>query len=330
MCEIIREKKLIKVDERTRKHKYKLLDQYIPMWNSILVRKGVKRAIVDTHAGTGLVFDSSKEKEIYGSPFIFLIKTILANDNLVYYFIEQKQENYDKLCRNIESSRDKPFKIKTKKSRKKKKEEEIIKKYGGLKVFKKISPPPRIGYINKDLINIECGNCLKIVPKILSKIQDRVTLFFIDPCGALDWNLVDTILNERLLKDGTPGTELIINWSWWAILRNPHNPEVISKIYGKDYELIDNRVKELKKEGYYKWESYFMVYKEKFNDFFEYIHHIPVPFKQWRRPSYILMFCSNNESADSLIKSAMKRIKIPDWNLLRFLKKPITSFLKDK
>ncbi|MBD3230625.1 MAG: three-Cys-motif partner protein TcmP [Candidatus Lokiarchaeota archaeon] len=125
MCEPIdiEEKQLIKIRKKTRKHKYKLLERYIPMWNKILIRKGVKRAIIDTHAGTGLVYDEKKKKKFEGSLLIFLRKTCLIKYNLSFYFIEKNSRNYEVLKRTLQKYRNKELRIPIKKPRREKIEE---------------------------------------------------------------------------------------------------------------------------------------------------------------------------------------------------------------
>ena len=61
-CYVLKDEKLIHIEEKTKEFKYEFLSSYIPMWNKIICGRGRRRrAIIDTHAGTGKVRLEDKE-----------------------------------------------------------------------------------------------------------------------------------------------------------------------------------------------------------------------------------------------------------------------------
>ena len=102
----------------------------------------------------------------------------------------------------------------------------------GIPIAKEVPKyPPTTKVPDKEHIFLYNENCVKTIKKVLKKVEGRPTFFFIDPCGKLEWELLEIIIKNRLIADNGnvrldeqgeffQGTELFINFSWEAISRN--------------------------------------------------------------------------------------------------------------
>ena len=226
MC-ISLDDELIKIQQKTDEFKYEFLRMYIPLWNSIICGKSRRyRAIVETHAGTGYV--NLEDEKQYGSSLLFLEKTALKQEALDFYFIEKNHTNFKELSNSIEDVIKKGFYFSGDS-----KGIDLVGKVRDGKLIAVEVPKykPTTKYPNKEHIFLYPEDCLIAITKVLPMVAGRPTFFFIDPCGKLDWQLIELIINDRLVDelgdvrlDETgekfQGTELLINFSWEAISRN--------------------------------------------------------------------------------------------------------------
>ncbi len=319
MCERFEDNSLISIEEKTKEFKYEFLSSYITKWNAIVGRYRINRAIIDTHAGTGKVLLNNKE-EIYGSSLLFLKKTALLQDKLFFYFLEQDKKNYNSLNNHINKVCNEGFRFPSKYTTRLVRVEK-----NGLffeKKKKNIKYEAKTIYPDLRKINIINGNCVNLIEKILKEIIAFPSFFFIDPCGALEWDLLKKIINSRLDKPYKEGTDLFINFSWQAILRNKSEkfPEkqrnnFFKKIFNIDLNEVNYKIKIIEKKKkklgkrYTEYDLYLELFKNKLEKYFSFVSQLDIP-GIWTldNPVYSLIFCTNNESAKSLYESIEKRL----------------------
>ncbi len=318
MCISLKNEDLIKIQAKTDEFKYEFLRRYIPMWNKIICKnRRVYRAIIDTHAGSGYV--NLNGESVLGSSLIFLKQTALIQEALDFYFIEKNLKNYNILKKSLGEVIKKGFYF----SGKDKGTIQKVKYIEGLPVIFEVPKyQPVTKYPNQKNIHIYKGNCQKEIDHILPLINGRPCFFFIDPCGKCDWNLIYKIISNRLIDDDgnvrvdengakMQGTELLINWSWEAILRNKSKESLkqsfFKKMYGREFSIILNLVKDLekkfKKSGrrYSEYNLFLEVYKDQLREFYHYVYDISIlGLKSSQNPIYCLIFCTNNKSAKNL------------------------------
>ncbi|MFW9970050.1 MAG: three-Cys-motif partner protein TcmP [Candidatus Odinarchaeota archaeon] len=312
---------LIKIQYKTDEFKYEFLRKYIPIWNSIICGKSrTYRAIVETHAGTGYVTLGDKKK--YGSSLILLQKTALKQEAMDFHFIEKDDKNFQELSWSINEIIKKGFYFPGDKKGK----NLVGEIRNGIPIMKEIPKyPPSTRFPDKDHIFLYNKLCIEAIKEVLKKVEGRPTFFFIDPCGKLEWELVDYIIRNRLIdengnnrldEDGEffQGTELFINFSWEAILRNKSekfNEErrdlFFKEMYGMNLHEIDIELKNIKKK--FKLENkrcseyqlYLEIFMSKLKRNFKFVSKLDVPgIKSIKNPIYCLIFCTNNNSAKNI------------------------------
>lgn len=218
---------LIKIQHKTDEFKYEFLRKYIPMWNSIICGKIRRyRAIVETHAGTGYVTLGDKKK--HGSSLIFLEKTALKQEAMDFHFIEKEANNFQNLSLSIDEITQKGFYFPGNSKGKKL----IGGTRNGIPIAKEVPKyPPTTKLPDKEHIFLYKEDCVNGIKKVLKEVENRPTFFFIDPCGRFEWEVINSIIKERLLDENGnvrldnqgekfQGTELFINYSWEAVSRN--------------------------------------------------------------------------------------------------------------
>jgi three-Cys-motif partner protein len=290
------------------------------MWNKIICgRSRRRRAIIDTHAGTGKV--RLENKEILGSCGLFLKKTALKQELLEFYYIEKDFKNYHALRKNINEMCKKGFHFPPKY----KNNTEGIQKDGLLYEKKVKLYQSKIKYPKLDQIHIFRGDCVKIIAHILKKIKGIPAFFFIDPCGKFSWKLIDLIIKNRILDENgkiklesngkkIQGTELFINFSWEAVLRNmtkkDSRDQFFKEMFGMNFNDVQKEIALLKKEKkrsrvrYHTYNLYVDVYKKRLEKYFDYVIEMSiVGIKSERNPVYAMIFCSNNEIANNLYEN---------------------------
>ncbi|MHA1764662.1 MAG: hypothetical protein ACTSVK_00195 [Promethearchaeota archaeon] len=153
------------------------------------------------------------------------------------------------------------------------------------------------------------GKFSKIFPK---------GLFLVDPCGHVDWKVIEKIGKLALDENNEPkeGIELILNLSSMAMFRNPKNKSLLSKIYGYSKKKIE---KNFPPET--STQQFLEEYIRNLNNFWENITEIKVPLslkfkvrKKEVEKSYYLLYCTNNESGNSLAKNKMRKINLQFTN----------------
>jgi len=315
---------LIKIQDKTDEFKYEFLRKYIPMWNSIICGKGRRyRAIVETHAGTGNVFLGGAKQ--YGSSLIFLKKTALKQEAMDFHYVEMNENNFRKLSLSIEAVISSGFYFPGDTKGKK-----LI---GDIKndIPIAIEVPkytPTTKFPNKDNIFLYKENCINAIKRILIKVKSRPTFFFIDPCGKLDWELIDDIIKYRLITENGnvrldengerfQGTELFINFSWEAISRNnttkfddARRNVFFQNMFGMSLNEIKVEIDKTKQKfiseqkRYFEYNLYLEVFMNKLRKYFNFVSKLDVPgIKSNRNPIYCLVFCTNNDSAKNLFLS---------------------------
>lgn len=319
-CYVFKDEKLIHVEEKTKEFKYEFLSFYIPMWNKIICGRGRRRrAIIDTHAGTGKV--RLEDKEILGSSGLFLKKTALKQELLEFYFIEKDFKNYHALKKNINEMSINGFYFPPKY----KNNTEGIQKNGLLYEKKVRLYKSKIKYPKLEQIHLFRGDCVNIIGHILKEINGIPAFFFIDPCGKFRWKLIDLIIKNRLLDEEgkikheqngkkIQGTELFINFSWEAVLRNMtkknSRDQFFLEMFGMNYSEVQKEVAKIKKEKhksgvrYHTYNLYVDIYKNKLKKYFDYVIEISIiGIKSEKNPVYAMIFCSNNEIAKNLYEN---------------------------
>ncbi|TXT65555.1 MAG: hypothetical protein BAJALOKI1v1_410012 [Promethearchaeota archaeon] len=322
-CYVLKDEDLIRISGKTKAFKYEFLSAYIPLWNEIIFGKERKRrALIDTHAGTGRVLYHGET--IYGSCGLFLEKTVLQQHGLDYYFIEKDFSHYRMLQKNVRSMCEEGFKfpIEYKNTTK------GFEKNGLLFERKEIEKKARVAYPNKDQINILNGDCVEVIGHVLKQVDGAPAFFFIDPCGVFEWKLIKKIVKKRLLdKNGKnngngngkqktnekpfPATELFINFSWEAISRNKNKEKsrdnFFQQFFGMSYAEVQREVSKAKKKReqkgkrYFEYNLYVDVYKSNLRKYFDYVTEMSIiGVKSEKNPVYVLIFCSNNEIAKNL------------------------------
>ncbi|MFX1338815.1 MAG: three-Cys-motif partner protein TcmP [Promethearchaeota archaeon] len=319
-CYVLKDEKLIHIEEKTQQFKYEFLSSYIPMWNKIICGRGRRpRAIIDTHAGTGKV--KLEYKELLGSCGLFLKKTALKQELLEFYFIEKDFKNYHALKKNINEICRNGFHF----SPKYKIDTEGIQK-DGLPYEKKVKLySSQIKYPKLEQIHFFRGDCVNIIGHVLKEINGIPAFFFIDPCGKFSWKLIDLIIKNRILDENgniklepngrkIQGTELFINFSWEAVLRNMTKKngraQFFNDMFGINYIEVQKEVAKVKKEKkksrkrYHTYNLYMDVYKKKLEEFFDYVIEMSIiGIKSEKNPVYVMIFCSNNEIANNLYQN---------------------------
>ena len=293
MCYVINDEKLIGIEDKTKEFKYEFLKSYIPLWNKIICGKWRRdRAIVDTHAGTGKVLLNNEK--INGSSAIFLEKTALKQELLNFYFIEKDINNYRELRKNVNEICRNGFEFPPKY---KKKTEVIIR--NGLPYEKKVEKySPKLMIPNLEQIHVLNGDCGKLIGHVLKEIKDIPAFFFIDPCGKFEWKLIKRIIKMRMLDEignvkldeegkKIQGTELFINWSWEAILRNKTKDAIkhnfIREMFGMDYSEIQNQLRDIKRrkkrlgERYHEYHLYLEIYMNNLRKYIDYVTEMEIP-----------------------------------------------------
>ena len=328
---------LIKVGEKTNKSKYDFLRLFYTKWNQIINPR--PRVIIDTHAGTGLVNLNIKRsltktnysKKIYGSPLIAIIKTIKISQNLKIILNESDHNNFAQLESFLDKVQNEGlpvfekiednFRYKSLETGRKRKLKQNKKKYIFPEEFNKKLP---IGYkkvlirskgeiivLNKKIEdNIQC-----IIDDHLNKIDEKsnskpIALFFVDPCGIVEWKKVITLICKRSNK--REGTEMILNWSWDAISRTlptKFKNSTLSKIYGIPIERIDEEFQDI-----LTMKDFLEKYLEQLRQHFKYVVEVGVPRdrrlkpKQSKYRKYFLILCTNNLSGLSLAGYQIEKI----------------------
>ncbi len=322
MCES-KDKIFIQIEEKTQEYKYEFISSYIPLWNSIICGRGRrKRAIIDTHAGTGKVILENQEE--FGSSLLFLQKTALKQEALKFYFCENDKKHCNSLEESIEEKSDIGFFFP---GDHEKIIEVVIKKGIPYQVVRpKYQPITK--YPNLDQIKIYNQDCLDVIDEILEEIKNRPAFFFIDPCGKFLFKLIEKIVNKRLLdKIGNPilndeggklqGTELLISFSWEAISRfSPEKRDKKSKdkffleMFGMDWDKVEKELSKIRKEFIYskrrfsKYDLYLEVYKNQLKRYFDYVSEISIPgIKSEKNPIYAMIFCTSNKIAVKLFEN---------------------------
>lgn len=323
MCYRLKDEILIRIEEKTKEFKYEFLSAYIPMWNKIICgRRRRKRAIIDTHAGTGKVL--LKDSEINGSSLIFLEKTALKQEALNFYFIEKDPDNWRALNRNVKEVCEHGIffpAIYKKKSKGFQKDGLIFEK-------KPILYQMRTVYPEKEDIHVLKGDCVKKILHVLKEIKDIPAFFFIDPCGKLEWELIQKIINKRLLDEKGnviidknnkkfQGTELFINFSWEAISRT-NTPKKDKNIRNKFFKCmfgmtlndVERQKTKVKKEmirthtRYSEYDLYLEIYKNILKKYFDFVKELTIiGLKSEKNPVYAMIFCTNNDSAKKLFEN---------------------------
>ena len=319
-CYVLNDENLIHIEEKTKHFKYEFLSSYIPMWNRIICgKKRRKRAIIDTHAGTGKV--RLDNNEILGSCGLFLKKTALKQELLEFYFIEKDFKNYHALKKNINEMCKKGFYFPPKY----KNYTEGIQKDGLLYEKKVKLYKSQIKNPNLEQIHYFRGDCVNIIGHILKEINGIPAFFFIDPCGKFNWKLIDLIIKNRILDENgkvklepngkkIQGTELFINFSWEAVLRNMtkknSRDQFFTEMFGMNYSEVQKEIVNIKKEKkksrvrYHTYNLYVDVYKKKLEEFFDYVIEMSIiGIKSEKNPIYAMIFCSNNEIAKNLYEN---------------------------
>ncbi|MFX0073727.1 MAG: hypothetical protein ACFFAO_21825 [Candidatus Hermodarchaeota archaeon] len=329
MCESKEKIPIIRVKETTDKAKYEFLRSYFTRWNQIT--KYNPRVIIDTHAGSGKVeylkeknvFGEKQIEDIYGSPLLAILKTLTISKDLTIILNEKNKERYDELKKYIDNFEENGIPIFQKKQdkyvykslktgRKRKaqisKLERIFPEKFGLK-------PPKGYYLTREFTNAKIYLYNKDIEAIIDEIilkylkiieEDKnsikpIALFFVDPCGMIGWNEVIEKICKRSKKK--EGTELILNWSWEAIIRNlntDYKNSVLSKIYGIPISKINEVFNEIEII------EFLNMYVKKLRKYFKFVEIIGVPRERRFKPrlskhrKYFLLYCTNNESGRSL------------------------------
>jgi len=315
---------LIKIQHKTDEFKYEFLRKYIPLWNSIICGKSRRyRAIVESHAGTGYVTLGNEKK--HGSSLIFLEKTALKQEAMDFHFIEMNENNFRELSSSIDDITNKGFYF----AGDTKGKDLISEMKNGIPIAKEVPKyPPTTKVPNKEHIFLYNENCVKAIKKVLKNVEGRPTFFFIDPCGKLEWELLEIIIKNRLIAENGnvrlddqgelfQGTELLINFSWEAILRNKsakfdakRRNIFFQEMYGMNLNEINIELVNIKKKfiaehrRHYEFQLYLEIFMTKLRKYFNFVSKLDVPgIKSIRNPIYCLIFCTNNDSAKNLFLS---------------------------
>lgn len=332
-----KEANLIKVGEKSNKSKYEFLRLFYTKWNQIINPR--PRVIIDTHAGTGLVNLNIKRsltktnysKKIYGSPLIAIIKTIKLSQNLKIILNESDPYNFAQLDSFLDKVQNEglpvfekiedDFRYKSLETGRKRKLKQNKKKYIFPEEFNKKLPngykkvlihsKGEIIVHNKKIEdNIQC-----IINDHLDKIDEKsnskpIALFFVDPCGIVDWKKVIELICIRSNK--REGTEMILNWSWDAINRTlptKSKNSTLSKIYGMPIEKIDKEFKDI-----LTMKDFLEKYLGQLRKYFKHVVDVGVPRdrklkpKQSEHRKYFLILCTNNQSGLSLAGYQIEKI----------------------
>jgi hypothetical protein len=323
---------VIQIEKKTNEGKYEFLRSYYTLWNWIT--KSSPRVIVDTHAGTGIVEYTDTKERIYGSAILAILKTISISKKLTIILTEKSPKNYEILYQNIEDIKNDGISIfeekervsfqkklgnseRKKKIKKKLKkiypdapnqncpkgfQEKVIKSNAEIKHFHS-SIEEKID----DILNNYFNDVVKIGKDNKEKIYSVKGIFLVDPCGGVDWEIIQKIGLKALEKKGI---ELILNWSSQSIYRNP-TPKNLSRIFGIS---VDNQKEVFSPE--IKISEYLEIYKTQLGEFWEYIEEVKIPLSTKVKPrknqvkaSYYLLYCTNNKQGISIAKGKMKKIE---------------------
>ena len=317
MCYVLEDEDLIRIEGKTKEFKYEFLSAYIPLYNKIICgRWRRKRAIIDTHAGTGRVHYNGQT--VLGSCGLFLEKTALKQELLEFYFIEKDADNYRALVKNIKDMCEKGFKFPAKF----KKTTESFEKNGLPFEKKELMYDAKVKHPKWEQIHALKGDCVALINHVLKEIEDIPAFFFIDPCGVFKWKLIEKIVKKRILDENgnvkqdengnkIQGTELFINFSTEAILRNKSKiksrDNFFKEFFGMSYEEVQKEIAKIRKEKkragkrYFEYNLYVDLYKNKLKEYFDFVTEMSiVGIKSEKNPIYCLIFASNNQIAKQL------------------------------
>ena len=353
MCLNLENEELIHIENKTKEFKYEFLSSYIPMWNKIICGRGRRyRAIVETHAGSGYV--ELKGKEVFGSSIIFLQKTALKQEALDFYFVEKDKTRFRALKENLNKISKQGFYFSGDIGKKKL----IGLMKNGIPVVKEVpNYPSTTKYPKLEQIHLYKANSIDVIDEILKEIEGKPSFIFIDPCGKSDWIIIEKIINNRLIeKDGSvkldergeklQGTELLINFSWEAILRNNSNKfpfeqrnKFFEDMYGMGLNQVLNDIKEVEKKfkafrkRYSEFDLYIQLYINNLRKYFKFVSKLIIlGLKSIKNPVYALIFCTNNDSAKTLFQGieAILNKKKRGYILLRKIAENKKDFTMDK
>lgn len=345
MCENIEKSGLIEVQKKTNTGKYEFLKSYYTSWNGII--HPAPRIIIDTHAGTGaveLTDEFGKSEKIYGSALLAIEKTLLLSKGLKIILVEKKRKNYNILENHINEIRKNGLSI-GKYNPPAQKQKKLLKKRS-----KKVKRKPK--YYFPDSFNYKFPYKYKLFKEKTkaeielhhAKIEDiiddiientfyeqeiqrkdgKITKFFpkglflVDPCGHVDWRVIEKIGKLALDEKNNPkeGIELILNLSSMAIFRNPENISLLVKIFGLSKKQIEEKFP-LGTSS----KQFLEEYIRNLNRFWKNIIEIKVPLslkfkvrKKEVKESYYLLYCTNNTSGISLAKNKMSKINLQFTN----------------
>ncbi|MHA1647249.1 MAG: hypothetical protein ACTSVL_06730 [Promethearchaeota archaeon] len=346
MCENIEKSGLIQVQKKTNIGKYEFLKAYYTGWNRIIHPS--PRILIDTHAGTGaveLTDEFGKSEKIYGSSLLAILKTLRLSKGLKIILVEKKRKNFSILENQINEIRknglpigiynppkQKQEKLNKKRSKKVKRKKEykfpdsfnyqLPYKY---KLFKEKTKAEielhhaKIEDIIEDIIkNNFCDQEIQSRNGKIKKIFPK-GLFLVDPCGAVDWKVIEKIGTLAIDENNElkEGIELILNLSSMAMYRNPKNRVLLAKIFG----LSEKQIKE-KFPQKISFQKLLEEYIKNLSRFWNYIIEIKVPLslklkvrKKEVKESYYLLYCTNNPSGISLAKNKISKINFQFTNL---------------
>jgi three-Cys-motif partner protein len=314
MCYRLKDENLIHIEGKTKEYKYQFLKSYIPLWNEINCGRGKReRVIIDTHAGTGKVLLNSKK--IFGSSLIFLKETSLKQEGLNFYFIEIDFKNYYSLRRNINDVCKLGIHFPQNGSSLKRVIKDNLPFEISSNLYKSVCP-------KREQIKALQGDASKMIDHVLKEIEGKPAFFFIDPCGKLEWKLIQKIINARMADENgdvivdkkgknIQGTELFINYSWEAILRNGldgRDEAYRNRFFKKVYDMTLDEIKKQKvkirekmlnsRRRFYLYHIYAEIYKNKLRKYFNHVSELSIPgIKSEKNPVYLMIYCTNNEKA---------------------------------
>lgn len=329
--------KVIKVEKKTNIGKYEFLRAYYPSWN--FITKASPRVIVDTHAGTGIVdfYDNGKKCEtIYGSAILAILKTITIPNNLSIVLNEKNSKNFNVLKEHIEKIKENGLPIFEEQIKKKefqtvlgdKKKLIHLKKKPKLKFpdiidkkipknYKKkmVKTKAEIFYYHSsienridEILNTFFVDVEKIDKKGNKKIYNVKGIFLVDPCGAVNWDVIQKIGQKANQMEGI---ELILNWSSQSIYRNPNAFNNLSKVFGMPKEEVRKNFPENTEIH-----EYLDVYIKNLEKYWKFVEKVKIPTslklkvrKNELKSTYFLLYCTNNDKGISLAKGKMKKIR---------------------
>lgn len=334
MCE--NPEKVIKVEKKTNIGKYEFLRAYYPSWN--LITKASPRVIVDTHAGTGIVdlYKNGKKCEtIYGSAILAILRTITISKKLTIILNEKNRKNFDILKEKIDEIKENGLPI-FEEYQKKKKFQTVFDDKKPIPLTKKpkllfphiidqkipknykvimVKPKAEIIYHHSsienridEILNTYFDDIEKIDKEGNKKIFNIKGIFLVDPCGHVNWEVIQKIGQKANQKEGI---ELILNWSSQSIYRNPNGLNNLSKFFGIPKEEVLEKFPKGTKIP-----EYLDAYIKKLEKYWKFVEKVKIPTslklkvrKNELKSKYFLLFCTNSEKGKSLAKGKMKKIR---------------------